>query len=141
MLTELKRLLGIMSGDKMNSETREDLVREALLMILSRATIADSNISGVEVSKVREILKAKTGEDVSEQDIRVTAISQHYESHSFDAFVARLGDVLEKEDRVMLSSALADVIRADAKTSPFEAEFFNKVVADLKLEASDIALG
>ncbi len=141
MLTELKRMLGLVQGEPVTAEDKDALMKEALLMILSRATISDSNISSCEVETVQRILKDRTGEDFEAKDIRVCAISQHYESASFDSFVASLGSSLEKADRVQLAYALRDVIKADGKTSPFEAEFFNKTIKTLKLEASDVATG
>ena len=42
-------------------------------MTLARATSADTNIKNVEVERVQEVLKARTGDDFSAADIRVAA--------------------------------------------------------------------
>lgn len=139
MLSELKRIVKFLGGEPWSQAEKKAMMDEALLMILSRATNADFNIHPVEISTVQKLIKDKTGEDVSEKDIRVTAISTLYEDTSFDRFLKTISSALDEEDRRFLLKSLADIIRSDDNTSPNEIKFFNHVAESLGLKPSDIA--
>lgn len=136
MLTELKKLLGLVGGEPLDPASKEELMQEAYLLILSQATLADTNISACEVETVQRIIKKRIGVEVSSADIRITAISDHFETHKFDAFVSRLGNVLDESDRIELAGALAEVIESDGRESPFETEFFSNITTRLNIDPS-----
>lgn len=121
------------------SETfQEDLFNESVLMTLSRATSIDSNINPVEVSRVREIVSDLTNQDVSDSDVRVAANSQIYEEGSLSRFLNAVSLKLSVKHKLSLVNALADVIKADHRVTEREVFFFNMVVSDLNIRASDL---
>ena len=77
-IADLKNVLNIFSGSDVSAGHENDLFKEVLLMTLARAADADINIQSVEVDRIREILKAHTGDDFSPADIRVAARSELY---------------------------------------------------------------
>jgi len=121
-------------GDKQpDAATQRSLVEEALLMTLSRATIADSNINVVEVESVQGIIRDVVGAEVSCKDIRVAAISDLFKEATLEKYLAKVSSKIEADDRKMIVRSLARVIKVDGKISPFEVEFFNGVVKALGL--------
>lgn len=121
-------------GDKKPDETQKrSLVEEALLMTLSRATNADSNINPVEVETVQQIFREAVGTEVSIKDIRVAAISDLYKEATLEKYLAKVSGKIEPNDCQMIVKSLARVIKVDGKISPFEVEFFNGVVKALGL--------
>ena len=60
-----------------------------MLMTLARAADADINIQSAEVDRIREILKAHTGEDFSAADIRVAAVTDLYAESTLTQIPAR----------------------------------------------------
>jgi len=121
-------------GDKQPDATQKrSLVEEALLLTLARATNADSNINPVEVESVRDIIREAIGTDVSVKDIRVAAISDLYKEATLAKYLAKVTGRMEASDRQLIVKSLARVIKVDGKISPFEVEFFNRVVKALGL--------
>ena len=72
-IADLSNVLKIFGGSDVSDEERVELRKEVMLMTLARAADADINIQSVEVDRIREILKEKTGEDFSSADVRVAA--------------------------------------------------------------------
>jgi uncharacterized tellurite resistance protein B-like protein len=121
-------------GDKQPSETqKKSLVEEALLLTLSRATVADSNINPVEVEIVQDIFREVIGTEVSTKDIRVAAISDLYKEATLERYLSKVSSKISPEDSQMIVKSLARVIKVDGKVSPFEVDFFNGVVKALGL--------
>ena len=44
-----------------SAKHKQELFKEVMLMVLARATRADSNVESVEVTQVRNVLKEQTG--------------------------------------------------------------------------------
>ena len=108
-------------------------------MTLSRAADADINIQKVEIDRIREILKQHTGEDFSAGDIRMAARAELYAEASLRKYLASVRDKMANADRVDTVHALADVFRSDQEISVLEIDFFNGVVAALKVTPAEIA--
>ncbi len=107
-------------------------------MTLSRATSVDSNINPVEVGLVKDIVTELTGQEVTNSDVRVAASSQIYEEGSLSRYLDAVSSRLPIERRVALVNALATVIKSDKRVTEREVFFFNMVVGDLHLRASDL---
>lgn len=138
-IASFANVLSIFSGAELSSEKRRELVEEALLMTLARATSADTNIKPVEVGSVQAVFRKATGEEVSEADIRVAAKSEIFETTSLDKALAKLSHKLEPGDRVLIAQSLAEVIKSDREVSEFESEFFDKVAGALRIRPSELA--
>jgi len=136
---QLETITGLFRGKELSEAEKKEAIREALFMTLSRATAADSNVAGLEVSTVQAILKEAVGEDVSEKDIRVAANSALYKEGSIEKVLGKLAGKVDAADRCSIVDALAKVLKADGRVSPFEVEFFNSVVKALGLSHADVA--
>jgi len=121
------------SNNTPDAEQKRSLVEEALLLTLSRATVADSNINPVEVETVQEIFRKAVGTEVSTKDIRVAAISDLYKEATLERYLSKMASKLEPADLQLIVKSLAQVIKVDDKISPFEVDFFNGVVKALGL--------
>ncbi len=110
-----------------------------MLMTLARATAADTNIKAIEVDKVREVILARTGEDVPDADIRVAANSAMFESAPLDKYLASSAKKLSANDRTNIALALAEVFNADGRVSDLEVNFFNSVANSLALTPAQLA--
>ncbi len=138
-LADLANVLKIFGGSECTPEERAALFKEALLMTLSRATSADSNIDPAEVATVRAVLQETTGDDVSDADIRIAANSGLYEKASLDKYLAKSANDLEVEQRVTILHALAKVIRSDQGIREREVEFFNMIAGALQITPAQLA--
>ena len=138
-IASLASVLKFFGGAEPSPEERNQLVKEALLMTLARASSSDSNIDPVEVSSVQRIIKEATGEDVSEADIRVAAHAELFETTSLDTALSKLSHTLNAKDCALIANSLAEVIRSDLHVSEREAEFFDKVAGSLKITPSQLA--
>jgi len=134
-IESFSHIMDLFSGgnNQPDAATQRSLVEEALLMTLSRATNADSNINSVEVESVQEIFRDVVGTEVSCKDIRVAAISDLYKEATLEKYLSKVSSKITADDRKMIVQALARVIKVDGKISPFEVEFFNGVVKALGL--------
>ena len=124
-MSGISKLFG---GASLTEEERANLVKEVMLMTLARAAASDTNIKSVEIDKVREVLQARTGEEIPTSEIRVAANSALFEKVSLDKYLARSGRDLELEERVEIINALREVIGSDDRISEMEQDFFNMVV-------------
>ncbi len=138
-LAQLENIMNLFRGNELDAEGKKQLVREALLMALSRATNADTNISGIEIATVQGIIKDRTGDEVSEKDIRVAALSDLYKEATLERYLSKVSSKIGAEDSKMIVGALAEVIKVDGKISPFEVEFFNSVASSLGMSHADCA--
>ncbi len=127
-------------GDKeLSADDKRELVEEVLLMTLARATSADCNIDSVEVASVQAIIKEATGSEVSEQDIRIAAISDLFKEASLKRYLSKVRSKIDVSERQLVVSSLGKLIKVDGKVSPFEVEFFNEVVEALGLTPAEMA--
>ena len=137
-IASLGGVLKIFGGSEPSAEEQAQLAKEVMLMTLARATAADTNIKAIEVDKVREVLKSKTGEDFPDADIRVAANSKIYEKAPLTKYVATSAKKLGPTDRLNIAHALADVVNADGRVSDREITFFNEVVEALDLTPAQL---
>ncbi len=136
----LSHIVKFFTGDtEPSAEEQQKLFEEALLMTLSRATVADSHINVVEVEKAQKIYKEVTGHDVQETDIRVAALSDLYEEATLEKYLSNVSGKIPASNRLIVVNSLASLIKIDGKVSPFEIEFFNNVVAALQVTPSQMA--
>ena len=110
-----------------------------MLLVLARATSADTNIKHLEVDAVREIVKEHTGEEVSAKDVRMAAHAGIFDVEPLERHLSRVSKKIDVHDRVMIAKALAEVILVDERVSSREVRFFNMVAEALDLTAANIA--
>ncbi len=117
----------------------EVLFKEVILLVLARATRADSNVESIEVEHIQKALKELTGEEFSRGDILTASSSEIYETQSLERTLANAARKLGQEKRSVILSCLADLIRADSSIRDQELEFFDQVATALKATPSEIA--
>ena len=115
-----------------------DIFNEAVLMTLSRATIADTNIKHIELETVQQIVKETTGEEVSLADIRIAAKSRLFESAPLERHLVSVGKVLDLDQKISLLDSIVKVILSDERVSPREVRFLNIVADSIGVTAADI---
>ena len=138
-IASLAGVMKIFGGSDPTPEERAQLAKEVMLMTLARATAADTNIKDIEVEKVREVLKERTGEDFPAADVRVAANSAIYEKAPLARYLSTSGKKLNASDRLGIAQALAEVINADGRVSDREVSFFNDVAEALELTPAQLA--
>jgi uncharacterized tellurite resistance protein B-like protein len=138
-IADLKNVLKIFGGSDLSDGEQDELRKEVMLMTLARAADADINIQTVEVDRIREILKANTGEDFSSADIRVAARSDLYAEANLRKYLGTVRKKLRPQDRADVVGALADVFRSDSNVSVLEIDFFNRTVEALNATPAQIA--
>ena len=117
----------------------EVLFKEVILLVLARATRADSNVESIEVEHIQKALKELTGEEFSRGDILTASSSEIYDTQSLERTLANAARKLGQEKRSVILSCLADLIRADSSIRDQELEFFDQVATALKATPSEIA--
>ena len=138
-IADLKSVLKIFGGGDVGKDQQDELFKEVLLMTLARAADADINIQAVEVDRIREILKAHTGEEFSAGDIRVAARDELYAEASLKKYLSSVRGKMDNQHRVETIHALADVFRSDKSVSVLEVDFFNGVAGALQVTPAEIA--
>jgi uncharacterized tellurite resistance protein B-like protein len=134
----LEGIKKVFSNSEASPEELVELNKEVMFMTLARATSADTNIKNVEVERVQEVLKARTGDQFSAADVRVAAQSAIFESAPLTRYLNAAAKKLSVADRVSVIHALTDVIESDGHTSDFEIAFFNDVAAALQLTPAQL---
>ncbi len=137
-IADLKNVLNIFGGSDPSGK-KDELAKEVLLMTLARAADADINIQTVEVDRIREILKERTGEEFSAADIRVAARAELYAEATLRKYLGSVHSKMRYKDRIATAHALADVFRIDKNVSVLEIDFYNRVVKALDVTPADIA--
>jgi uncharacterized tellurite resistance protein B-like protein len=135
---KLANVLKFFGGGVPTDEERKEIFKEALLMTLSRATSADTNIDPVEVASVIQIMHRETGETISEADVRVAAASELYETAPLDQYLVRMSQNLGSKDRARILKCLGEVVVSDVRISPREVEFFNWIAKALAVTPADL---
>lgn len=138
-IADLKNVLKIFGGSSVSEDEEQELFKEVLLMTLARAANADVSIQTVEVDRIREILKAHTGEEFSSADIRVAARAELYAEATLVKYLNRVHNNLSVAHRAETIQALADVFRSDQTVSPLEVDFFDNVAEALRVTPSQMA--
>lgn len=130
----IKRLLNHSPDDE-----QQQVFREAVVMVLSRATSADSNIEPVEITTVQAVLKEVLDEDVSEADIRTAAASAVFENQPLEKYLSSVTRKISSTQRMIIIESLATVIRSDDLIRHFELDFFDRVANAMRATPSEIA--
>lgn len=125
-------------SDRSISQNKRDMFKEVLLLVLARATRADSNVAPIEITHVINVLKEKTGVEFSEADILTAASSEIFESQSLERTLAKASGRLNESDRAGILEALAGIIRSDTEIRYQELEFFDHVATALRATPSEI---
>lgn len=121
------------------TKDKQELFKEVLLMILARATRADSNVESVEVTQVQKVLEEQTGEKFSAADVRTAASSEIFETQSLERYLSSATRKLSEGERIAILGALANIIRSDAEIRYSELDFFDRVATSLRATPSEIA--
>ena len=137
-LADLAKVLKIFGGSEPTPEERSELANEVMLMVLSRATAADTNIKQVEVETVMRVLKTYCQTDFSSADIRVAASTALYQKAPLDRYVASAARKLEPSARLAIAHALKEVVHSDERVSDHEISFFNNIVNALDLTPAQL---
>lgn len=138
-IADLKNVLKIFGGSDISADAQNELYKESLLMTLARAADADINIQSVEVDRIRDILKERTGEEFSAADIRVAARAELYAEANLKKYLASVQKKLTDRQRASIIQALGDVMRSDETVSVLEIDFFNSVANTLHVTPAQIA--
>ena len=138
-IASLGGVLKIFGGSEPTEEERTELAQEVMLMVLARATAADSNIKNIEIDTVRAIIREHTERDFDPAEIRVAANSELFEKAPLQKYVASAAKKLTVPERVDITDALAEVIRSDDRISSREIAFFNQIADALQLTPADVA--
>ena len=125
-------------GAKPTIQEQRALAEEVMLMTLSRATAADTNIKEVEVEMVRSVLEKHLGKSYSSADIRIAANSEMYEVAPLQEYLASASSKMRSTDKVQTIQALAEVINVDGRVNAMEIAFFNEVATALALTPAQI---
>lgn len=137
-IADLSNVLNIFRGKEPPTTDEPALMKEVMLMTLARATSADANIHPCEVTTVQEILKAHTGDDFSEADIRLASRPNLYEEAPFGNYLRKVRKKMTDKARVEVVVALAEVIKSDTEVRELEIDFFNMVATELKATPAEI---
>jgi len=121
------------------TKDKQELFKEVLLMVLARATRADSNVESVEVTQVQKVLQEQTGEKFSEADVLTAASSEIFETQSLERYLSSATRKLSEGERIAILGSLADIIRSDAEVRYTELDFFDRVATALRATPSEIA--
>ena len=125
-------------GAKPTEQEQSALAEEVMLMTLSRATAADTNIKEVEVDMVRSVLEKNLGKNYSSADIRIAANSEMYEVAPLQEYLASASSKMRSTDKVQTIQALAEVINVDGRVNAMEIAFLNEVATALALTPAQI---
>lgn len=125
-------------SDRSVNRDKRDMFKEVMLLVLARATRADSNVADVEIAHVIEVLKEQTGEEYVEADIRTAASSEMFEVESLERTLTKASGRLNETERASILSALAGIIRSDTEIRYQELEFFDHVATALRATPSEI---
>lgn len=131
-------LKGLFSGSDSETSSRQ-LLKEILLLVLARATRADTNIETDELETVQSILTGVLGETISLTDIKLAANSEMFERRSLDRSLTKATRKLSDEDRILILKCLAQVFGADNQIRESELDYFDRVANALKATPSEIA--
>ena len=137
-LIDFSTIKELLSG-KDGSKNSEVLFKEMLLLVLARATRADSNVESIEVIHVQQALKEVTGDEFSEAEILTAASSEIFESKSLERTLSDAARKLSEAQRVTILECLANLIRADGLIRYPELDFFDNVARSLSATPSEIA--
>ena len=137
-IADLSNVLKIFGNSDIDPDQQEELFKEALLMTLARAASSDSNIEGLEIKSIQNIMQRETGDELSDQDVRKAARTELYDSAPLDKYLASVRKQLSAGHKVTIVSLLAEVIKSDTAISVLEIDFFNMVAGALKTTPAEL---
>ena len=137
-LVDLSNIRRLFIGEPQEINDPE-VIRELLVMVLARATDADSYTHPAEVESVQKVIKENLGEDISSADVHIAARSRIYETAPLEKYLSKVGPKLSKVDRCRVIAALVEVLKADDRIAGSEADYFNMVAIALQLTHADVA--
>lgn len=117
----------VFKDGKISKKDEDDLFREVMFMVLTRASAADLHIETIEVELIIEILKDSLGIEFSEADIRIASNASLYKTASLEKYVKKCAKGLSAERRMDVMNALARLFKSDGTTGVLEADFFNQI--------------
>lgn len=122
-----------------SDEEKQELLEQAMLMTLSRATRADIDVNVDEVHTVQRVYEEATGKAITEQEVRVAANSEIYETEPFEVLLDKVRIQIGEDECKLIAHSLAEVIKTDGNISPFEVEFFQDCIKALGLGEDALA--
>ena len=134
----LSSLLGLFKGDSTAGKDKQTVLEELYLTVLGRATSSDTNIDPDEIEEVRKLYSSAFGKEVEAGEVRLAANSEIFESTPLESYVKAAQKVLDTKDKQLIADGIKQVIGADGRTSPREAEFFNQMVAALNMTSAEL---
>ena len=134
---KLSSVLKLFDNDP-TPEEQDDLKREVMLLVLARATAADTNIKDVEIEKVREVLTAHLNTEFDASEVRVAANSELYERAPLKKILSTSAARMRDDDKVETIQALAEVISVDGRVSALEIACFNEVAIAMSVTPAEI---
>jgi len=137
-LIDFEAITKLFSGSDTVSNQKQ-LFNEVLLMVLARATSADTNVEAVEVQTVKKVLNDVLDEEISEAQIKMAAHSLVFERQSLDRYLAGATRKMSDKERMQILDSLATVIKSDAHIREFELDYFDRVAHALKATPSEIS--
>ncbi|GIS19713.1 MAG: hypothetical protein CM15mP120_16290 [Pseudomonadota bacterium] len=133
---KLSSVLKLFDNDP-TPEEQDVLKREVMLLVLARATAADTNIKDVEIEKVREVLTAHLNTEFDASEVRVAANSELYERAPLKRFCPplRRACVMMTKSRPFRPSQ-SYLCRRPSKR--LRNRFFNEVAIAMSLTPAEI---
>lgn len=128
----------VFKGGKLSRRDEDDLFKELIFMVLTRASAADLNIQTVEVQLIIDILKEAIGIEFSEADIRIASNTSLYEAASLDKYIKKCSKKISAERRMDVLNALARLFKSDGTTGVLETQFFNQIGSALDLTPAQL---
>lgn len=137
-ISDLTSIFNVFKGSSDSAADSDALFKEVLLMTLARATSADTNIDPCEVETVRNFLKAQTGEEYSEADVRLASRPKMFAEAPFEKFLGSVKSKLDTNQRSVIIRALAKIIKSDTNVRAMEINFFNSVADALGATPAEV---
>lgn len=137
-IVDFKNIRRFFNGSDSGNDERDELFNEVAMLVLARATSADTNIKAVEVEKVQQLLEETTGNSYTTAEIRTAANSELFETMPLERYVSKAARRLSDAQRVRLIKLLATTVHSDDRVSYMEIEYFNKVCRAMSATPAEI---
>lgn len=137
-VVDFANIVKFFSGSEPSEAEQKELFKEATMMVLARATSADTNIKKVEVEQVQTLMKEATGVEYSSADIRTAANSELFERQPLEKYLSSVARKLNNEDRIRIIHLLGRVVHSDDRVSYMEIDYFNLVCRALNATPAEV---
>ncbi|MFK8017916.1 MAG: TerB family tellurite resistance protein [Gammaproteobacteria bacterium] len=137
-VVDFSNIVKFFSGSDPSEAEQRELFKEAAMMVLARATSADTNIKKVEVEQVQTLMAEATGETFSIADIRTAASSELFEKQPLEKYLSSVARKLDNKDRIKIISLLGSVVHSDDHVSFMEIDYFNLVCTALNATHAEV---